>query len=108
MAHQAAAHYRAVPARRRIDVISRILSAKLTGSLGQTVIVDNRPGAGSNIGSGIAAKAPADGYSLLTVSFAFTVNPTLFANPPEDFTAPVKADFVRWDTVIREGGIKVD
>jgi tripartite-type tricarboxylate transporter receptor subunit TctC len=66
------------------DVIARILSAKLTESLGQIVIVDNRPGVGSNIGIGLAAKAPADGYTLLVVSSAFTVNPSLFANPPYD------------------------
>ncbi len=66
------------------DVIARILAAKLTDSLGQTVVVDNRPGAGANIGIGIAAKSPADGYTLLVASSAFTVNPTLYANPPYD------------------------
>lgn len=66
------------------DVIARLLSAKLTEGFGQTVIVDNRPGAGSNIGIGLAARAPADGHTLLVVSSAFTVNPTLFANPPYD------------------------
>jgi tripartite-type tricarboxylate transporter receptor subunit TctC len=66
------------------DVIARLLSARLTESLGQTVIVDNRPGAGSNIGIGLAARSPADGHTLLVVSSAFTVNPSLFANPPYD------------------------
>ncbi len=66
------------------DVIARILAAKLTDSLGQTVVVDNRPGAGANIGIGLAAKAPGDGYTLLVASSAFTVNPTLYANPPYD------------------------
>jgi tripartite-type tricarboxylate transporter receptor subunit TctC len=66
------------------DVIARILAGKLTDSLGQTVVVDNRPGAGANIGIGIAAKSPADGYTLLVASSAFTVNPTLYANPPYD------------------------
>jgi tripartite-type tricarboxylate transporter receptor subunit TctC len=66
------------------DVIARILSAKLGDSLGQTVVVDNRPGAGANIGIGLAAKAPGDGYTLLVASSAFTVNPTLYANPPYD------------------------
>lgn len=63
-------------------MIARILSARLGDSFGQTVIVDNRPGAGSNIGIGIAARAPADGYTLLVVSSAFTLNPSLFAKPP--------------------------
>lgn len=66
------------------DVIARILSAKLGESLGQTIVVDNRPGAGANIGIGLAAKAPDDGYTLLVASSAFTVNPTLYANPPYD------------------------
>jgi len=66
------------------DVIARILSAKLGESLGQTVVVDNRPGAGANIGIGLAAKAAGDGYTLLVASSAFTVNPTLYAKPPYD------------------------
>lgn len=66
------------------DVIARILASKLADSLGQTVIVDNRPGAGANIGIGLAAKSPADGYTLLVASSAFTVNPTLYTNPPYD------------------------
>ena len=66
------------------DVIARILAGKLTESLGQTVVVDNRPGAGANIGIGLAAKSAGDGYTLLVASSAFTVNPTLYANPPYD------------------------
>ena len=66
------------------DVIARILAAKLTDSLGQTVVVDNRPGAGANIGIGLAAKSAGDGYTLLVASSAFTVNPTLYAKPPYD------------------------
>jgi tripartite-type tricarboxylate transporter receptor subunit TctC len=63
-------------------VIARILGQKLTESLGQTVVVDNRGGAGANIGIGLAAKAPADGYTLLIASSAFAVNPSLYANLP--------------------------
>ena len=66
------------------DVIARIVAAKLTDSLGQTVVVDNRPGAGANIGIGLVAKSAADGYTLLVASSAFTVNPTLYANAPYD------------------------
>ena len=61
------------------DVIARILAQKLTESLGQTVVVDNRGGAGANIGIGLAAKAPADGHTLLIASSAFAVNPSLYA-----------------------------
>ncbi|MES2563731.1 MAG: tripartite tricarboxylate transporter substrate-binding protein, partial [Pseudomonadota bacterium] len=64
------------------DVVARLVAQKLTESLGQPVIVDNRPGAGANIGIGIAAKAPPDGYTLLLSSSAFTVNPTLYARIP--------------------------
>jgi tripartite-type tricarboxylate transporter receptor subunit TctC len=61
------------------DVIARVLAQKLTESLGQTVVVDNRGGAGANIGIGLAAKAPADGHTLLIASSAFAVNPSLYA-----------------------------
>ena len=47
------------------DVIGRVVALKLSGALGQQVVVDNRAGAGGNLGAGIAAKAPADGYNLL-------------------------------------------
>ena len=64
------------------DIIARLIGQKLAESLGQPVIVDNRPGAGANIGIGIAAKAPPDGYTLLVSSSAFTVNPTLYSKIP--------------------------
>jgi tripartite-type tricarboxylate transporter receptor subunit TctC len=66
------------------DIAARLLAQKLTESFGQTVVVDNRPGAGANIGIGIAAKAQADGYTILVASSAFTVNPTLYAKIPYD------------------------
>jgi tripartite-type tricarboxylate transporter receptor subunit TctC len=66
------------------DIVARLLAQKLTESFGQTVVVDNRPGAGANIGIGLAAKAAPDGYTILIVSSAFTVNPTLYAKIPYD------------------------
>src|SRR5262245_26222849 len=66
------------------DIVARLLAQKLTDGFGQTVVVDNRPGAGANIGIGLAAKAAPDGYTILIVSSAFTVNPTLYAKPPYD------------------------
>ena len=64
------------------DIVARLIGQKLTESLGQQVVVDNRPGAGANIGIGIAAKAPPDGYTILLSSSAFTVNPTLYPKIP--------------------------
>src|SRR5215813_9123530 len=57
------------------DIIGRVFAPKFSEFLGQSVIVDNRAGAGSVIGSEIAAKSPPDGYVLLMVSAAHTINP---------------------------------
>jgi tripartite-type tricarboxylate transporter receptor subunit TctC len=69
------------------DVIARIVSDKLSASLGKQFYVVNQPGAGSNTASGMVATSPADGYTLLVVSTGFVVNPSLFAKVPYD---PVK------------------
>jgi tripartite-type tricarboxylate transporter receptor subunit TctC len=66
------------------DTLARTLGQRLTESWHQAVIVDNRPGAGSTIGTNLAAKAPADGYTLLITSFAFAVNPALYSSLPYD------------------------
>src|ERR1044071_6444 len=72
------------------DIIARILATTMSKSLGQNVIVDNRAGAGGNIGIGLVARANPDGYTLLLPSPAIAVNPALFATLPYD---PIK-DFV--------------
>ena len=64
------------------DVYARAVALRLTESMGQTVIVDNRPGAGAVIGTDAAAKAAADGYTLLMMSNAQSVNETLIPNKP--------------------------
>jgi tripartite-type tricarboxylate transporter receptor subunit TctC len=69
------------------DVIARIVSDKLSASLGKQFFVVNQPGAGSNTATGMVATSPADGYTLLVVSTGFVVNPSLFAKVPYD---PVK------------------
>jgi tripartite-type tricarboxylate transporter receptor subunit TctC len=69
------------------DIIARILATTLSKSLGQNVIVDNRAGAGGNIGIGMVARANPDGYTLLLTSTAIAVNPGLFKNLPYD---PIK------------------
>src|SRR4029079_12661728 len=71
------------------DILTRILSQRLTTLWSQQVIVDNRPGGGSNVGIEAAAKAPADGYTLLMAQPAFTVNVSLYRklaySPLQDF-----------------------
>src|SRR4029079_10481119 len=73
------------------DILTRILSQRLTTLWSQQVIVDNRPGGGSNVGIEAAARAPADGYTLLMAQPAFTVNVSLYRklayDPLRDFTA---------------------
>lgn len=64
------------------DQIARALAAGMSRDLGQSVVVDNRPGAGTIIGSDLVAKSPADGYTLLVATFAHAVNPSLQARLP--------------------------
>jgi tripartite-type tricarboxylate transporter receptor subunit TctC len=66
------------------DIVARIFGQKLTEAWGQQVVVDNRPGAGGNIGMGIGANAPGDGYTLLFVSSSLMVNPGLYKKVPYD------------------------
>ena len=66
------------------DLIARLLAAKLAEEWRQQVVVDNRPGAGTVIGTDLVAKAVADGHTLLLVSAAFAINPTLYAKLPYD------------------------
>jgi len=61
------------------DVVTRVVTQKMSGPLGQPIVVDNRPGANSILGSDLAAKAPADGYTILTVIAAHAANATLYA-----------------------------
>ena len=70
------------PAGGGTDIISRTLGERLAAELGQPVIIDNRPGAGTVIGTDNVAKSPADGYSLLMATFAHAVNPSLQAKLP--------------------------
>lgn len=66
------------------DVIARVIAQKLTEAWGHQVVVDNRAGAGGNIGMGLAANALPDGYTILVVSSSFVVNPSLYARIPYD------------------------
>src|SRR4029079_10825515 len=60
------------------DILTRALGQRLTAAWGQQVVVDNRPGGGSNLGFEVTAKSPADGYTLLMAQPAFTVNVSLY------------------------------
>jgi tripartite-type tricarboxylate transporter receptor subunit TctC len=64
------------------DNYARFIAQRLQDAMGQSFVVDNKPGAGSVIGTDVAAKAPADGYTLLLMSNASTVNETLIPNKP--------------------------
>src|SRR3954469_22030223 len=70
------------------DAISRLLAPKFTESTGQQLIVDNRPGAGTTIGTALAARAAPDGYTIVMSSVAtHAMAPQLYSNPGYD---PIK------------------
>ena len=66
------------------DIMGRSVSDKLAASLGQPVIVENRPGAGGTIGIAQVAKSAPDGYTLVVVSAGYAVNPVIYENLPYD------------------------
>jgi tripartite-type tricarboxylate transporter receptor subunit TctC len=66
------------------DTLARTVGAKLQAAWGQSVVVDNKPGGATVIGLDAAAKAPADGYTLVILPFSFAVNPSIFAKLPYD------------------------
>ena len=66
------------------DIVARLLGPLPTAQMGQNVIIENRPGAGGNIATQQVMNAPADGYTLLMHSVAYSVNPSLFANAGYD------------------------
>jgi tripartite-type tricarboxylate transporter receptor subunit TctC len=66
------------------DIIARAVAEKLGPALGQTVIIENKPGAGGTIAANQVAKAPADGYTLLVHSSGHVVNPALYPSLPYD------------------------
>jgi len=79
------------------DLLGRALAERLQQAWGQPVVVENRPGAGSTIGTDYAARQPADGYTLLLAATAHVMNPPLMPqlgyDPVRDFTAIVNAAF---------------
>lgn len=67
-----------------VDINARLLAPKLGEYLGQQVVVENKPGAGTNIANEFVAKAPADGYTLLINTAAIAINMSLYKNLPFD------------------------
>lgn len=78
------------PAGGTTDILARAVGQKLTEEWKQQVVIDNRPGAGANIGAEVAAKSPADGYTLFGISTIHCINPSLYSklayDPIRDFT----------------------
>src|SRR4051794_895913 len=70
-----------------VDIIARLIAPKMSEILGQPFVVENKVGASGNVATAEVAKSAPDGYTLLTHSSAYAVNPTLFSNPGYD---PVK------------------
>jgi tripartite-type tricarboxylate transporter receptor subunit TctC len=66
------------------DILARMLAPKLSEALGQQVVVDNRAGAGTSIGSAIVAKSPPDGYTIGITPSALAINPNMFKRMPFD------------------------
>lgn len=69
------------------DIVGRVIGQKLADTLGQPFVIDNRAGAAGTLGSGIAAKASADGYTILLATASFAISATYYRNLPYD---PVK------------------
>ena len=83
-----------VPAGGTPDIIARLVGQALSQRLGQSVVIDNRPGGGGNIALQAVARAPADGYTLLMVATPHAINVTLYEKSPVTLTrdiAPVAA-----------------
>jgi len=72
------------------DFIARLIAKKFTDAMGQPFLVDNKPGAGGNLGAEIGVKSPPDGYTLLLISGSYTVNPA-FYKLPFDSAADISA-----------------
>lgn len=74
-----------------IDMVARVLAQRLGDKLGQSVVVDNKPGAGGNLAAGLIAAAPADGYRLLVVANSIAIAPAVYPNLKFDVQKDLKA-----------------
>ncbi|MGQ0651175.1 MAG: Bug family tripartite tricarboxylate transporter substrate binding protein [Betaproteobacteria bacterium] len=66
------------------DLVARLMQPRLAEALGQTVVIENRPGASGNVAAQQVKRSAADGYTLFLTSVAYAVNPTLYSNPGYD------------------------
>jgi tripartite-type tricarboxylate transporter receptor subunit TctC len=92
------------------DFIARVASSVLQSGLGQTMLVDNRPGAGGTIGCEAALKSPADGYTLLLVAGSYTVNPSLYKlrfDPVADMTPVIQLSKGAYVLCVNPGKVNV-
>ena len=80
-----------------VDVLTRLLGAKLADGLGQTVIIENRAGAGGNLASDVLAKSPPDGYTILQTVNGIAISPSLYKTLPFD----VHKDFIAVTQLVR-------
>jgi tripartite-type tricarboxylate transporter receptor subunit TctC len=85
------------------DIMARLIAQSLSEQFGQQVVVDDRPGAGSNLATEIVARAPPDGYTLLLVPATATINATLYDNLNFNFVR----DIAPVATISRTAGIMV-
>ena len=89
---QSAAEYPAKPVRvvvpsaigGSVDIVPRLVAAKLSDTLKRQFVIENRPGGGGTIGNGYVAKSAPDGYTLLATGATFTIAPALYPNVPYD------------------------
>jgi tripartite-type tricarboxylate transporter receptor subunit TctC len=90
-----------------IDIVSRVVFEQLSTQLGQSIVVENRPGAGGTIATSLVAKADADGYTLLATSSAHTIAPflypTLSYDPLRDFAAVIPLGITPFVLVVSPG-----
>jgi tripartite-type tricarboxylate transporter receptor subunit TctC len=88
-----------------VDIAARIVGARLSETLKQSVIIDNKTGAGGNVAAQLIAKAPSDGYTFLLTSSAYAVNPSLYGekagyNPSKNFGRFKNDDYKRKNGVL--------
>ena len=105
------------------DIIARATAAEMTKTLGQTVVVENRPGAGANLGAELVARSAPDGYAMLmTASSLHGINPFLFSKlgydpnqdlapvitSPEQMASMIQDEVRRWGPIVKASGTRID